>query len=328
MRRFRNRHPRRPWSKKRRVITASTLTVALLAGAGVNGWMWLPTGRAVVRSVERASEQLPHVGEISGRVLFISPHPDDETLAAAGLLQDIQARGGEVHVTFLTNGDGFPWEVRTSTPRPFVKDEDYLKLGRLRMIEARRATARLGIPEAHLSFMGFPDRGLSMMGSRHYLVPYRSPYTGKTSVPYEGVYEPNAPYTGQALEALLARLFDEVKPDVVFAPSVLDGHPDHRAASYVTTRLASQRNLSIYYYIVHGGVQWPRPKGFHPDLPLSPPTLDQQGIRWNRFDLTPEQEEGKVAAIREYKSQLRLLSRFMWAFARDNELILPAPNGE
>ena len=326
MGRFRyDRFTKRRWTRRHSRVAAGLIVISLLTGAAVNGWAWLPTGWAVVQGVERASTALPHVEPINGRVLFVSPHPDDETLAAAGVLQDVQARGGEVFVVFLTNGDGFPWEVRTSTPRPFVKHEDYLNLGKVRMDEAKRATAQLGIPPENVTFFGFPDRGLSLIYSRNYLVPFRSQYTGATSVPYDGVYQPGASYTGRTLERMMARLIKEVKPDVVLVPSVLDGHPDHRAASYITTRLISHRDTRMYYYIVHGGVQWPRPKGYHKDLPLTPPSLDEQGIRWNRFDLTPEQEEKKVQALREYKSQLRLLSRYMWAFARDNELLLPAP---
>ncbi|WP_157448829.1 PIG-L family deacetylase [Deinococcus peraridilitoris] len=44
-----------------------------------------------------------------GAVLLIAPHPDDETLGAGGVLQDAIARGREVWVAFVTNGDAFPW---------------------------------------------------------------------------------------------------------------------------------------------------------------------------------------------------------------------------
>ena len=45
----------------------------------------------------------------SDRVLVLAPHPDDESLAAAGLLQHARGRGAAIRVVFLTDGDRNPW---------------------------------------------------------------------------------------------------------------------------------------------------------------------------------------------------------------------------
>src|SRR5262249_6702771 len=42
------------------------------------------------------------------RLMVFAPHPDDETLAAGGLIQHVVAKQGTVRVVFLTNGDGYP----------------------------------------------------------------------------------------------------------------------------------------------------------------------------------------------------------------------------
>ena len=42
------------------------------------------------------------------RLMVFSPHPDDESLAAAGLIQRVLSLGGSVKVVFMTSGDGFP----------------------------------------------------------------------------------------------------------------------------------------------------------------------------------------------------------------------------
>src|SRR4030095_6335023 len=42
------------------------------------------------------------------RLVVLSPHPDDETLAAGGLIQRVLQSGGKVKVVFLTSGDGYP----------------------------------------------------------------------------------------------------------------------------------------------------------------------------------------------------------------------------
>ena len=40
------------------------------------------------------------------RLMVFSPHPDDESLAAAGLIQRVLSLGGSVKVVFMTSGDG------------------------------------------------------------------------------------------------------------------------------------------------------------------------------------------------------------------------------
>jgi LmbE family N-acetylglucosaminyl deacetylase len=42
------------------------------------------------------------------RLLVISPHPDDEAIAAAGVMQRVRSAGGRVRVVLLTSGDAFP----------------------------------------------------------------------------------------------------------------------------------------------------------------------------------------------------------------------------
>jgi LmbE family N-acetylglucosaminyl deacetylase len=42
------------------------------------------------------------------RLMIFSPHPDDESLGAGGLIQRVLKAGGRVKVVFMTNGDGFP----------------------------------------------------------------------------------------------------------------------------------------------------------------------------------------------------------------------------
>ena len=46
------------------------------------------------------------------KTLIIAPHPDDESIAAAGLMQRALAAGGDVRVLFVTDGDNNPWPLR------------------------------------------------------------------------------------------------------------------------------------------------------------------------------------------------------------------------
>lgn len=313
---------KRRWPWKR---LAFLLMLVNLVAAFINGWSWLPTGRVTVKNVQTQAAKLPVMPPLTGKVLFVSPHPDDETLAAGGLLQDIQARGGQVYVVFLTNGDGFAIDARATHRNLSAKPADMLRLGQRRMQEAKNATHALGIPASHVYFLGFPDRGLSAIYLQNYLSPLTSDYTKVSRVPYAGTVKMGAPYTGRELEDLLGKVFDKVEPDVVLAPTFFDGHPDHRTAAYLATRLASLYGAKLYFYLVHGGMEWPLPKGLHENLPLSPPRQSVQGVRWNRYAVTPQQQAHKIEAIKAYKTQLRVIPRFMWAFVRKNELLLPAP---
>ncbi|WP_460362096.1 PIG-L family deacetylase [Thermus antranikianii] len=116
------------------------------------GYAWYYRGRVGALT--------PWEGSFRQRLLVLAPHPDDETLAAGGLIQKVQASGGQVFIAWMTLGDGFQWDAalldRTLRPRP----EDLRKLAERRLGEAKAAARTLGVPENHLFFLGYPDRGL------------------------------------------------------------------------------------------------------------------------------------------------------------------------
>lgn len=43
---------------------------------------------------------------ISSKVLIVAPHPDDEIIGCAGLMQSLLKAGKEVHIVILTGGEG------------------------------------------------------------------------------------------------------------------------------------------------------------------------------------------------------------------------------
>lgn len=256
------------------------------------------------------------------RVLLISPHPDDESLCCAGSIQHALKAGAQVWIAWVTNGDGFEFDAIYLDRRPRPRPREMLALGERRMREAGAAARALGVPNDHLSFLGYPDGGTLHLFLENYAAPYTSRYTGARAVPYAGALSPGAPYTGEALERDLARVLDEVRPDVVLVPSPLDQHPDHRAASYFVTRLLAQRGETgkLRFWIVHGGLEWPLPKGLHENFPLILPPRGR-GLAWERLDLSDAERAKKLAALRAHKSQIAVLDRFMLAFVRENELL-------
>ncbi|MGO0122726.1 PIG-L family deacetylase [Desulfothermobacter acidiphilus] len=76
------------------------------------------------------------------RILYFSPHPDDETIAAGGYLCLAQRAGAQIRVVLATDGN-----------KHGLKD--------IRYQEFRRATAALGLPETSLVFWEYPDGCLS-----------------------------------------------------------------------------------------------------------------------------------------------------------------------
>lgn len=260
------------------------------------------------------------------RVLLLSPHPDDETLCCAGIIQQAQAAGAQVFVAWMTAGDGFEFDAvltqRVADPSPL----DMQALGNARAAEARRAVALLGVPPARTFMLGYPDGGLFQLFTTHYQDPYLAPHTGTAAVYVNGALTPNAPFTGQAWEADLNRVLARVQPHLVLAPAPQDFHSDHRTLSYVALRLmaARQQEDRLRFWVVHGGLEWPLPKGLHPELSLTVPPLAST-LPWTRVTLSAAQRQRKLDAVNAYHTQTRVMGRFMRAFVRQNELLSPAP---
>ncbi len=226
-------------------------------------------------------------------------------------------------------------------------------LGQARAQEARAAAAVLGVPADHTFMLGYPDGGLFSLFTTAYDERYVSPHSGAGAVCVNGALErlsvalpgksaqstplPPAPtcislaplgckrfisFTSNAREADLNRVLDSVQPDLVLAPAPQDVHPDHLTLSSLAVRLLSARQQAgeLRFWVVHGGLEWPLPKGLHPSLSLTLPPLTAT-LFWTRVDLTAQQVGRKVRAIDVYRSQTRVMSRFLHSFVRANELL-------
>jgi LmbE family N-acetylglucosaminyl deacetylase len=97
---------------------------------------------------------------MSERLLVVAPHPDDETLAAGGLVQRMLARDGTVRVVLVTAGDGYVEAVQAETGALRPRPADFVAYGERRLGEARAAMRRLGGDGVRLGVLGFPDGGL------------------------------------------------------------------------------------------------------------------------------------------------------------------------
>jgi len=156
------------------------------------------------------------------RTLVIAPHPDDESIAAGGLLQRAIAAGAEVCVIVVTDGDNNPWPVRYLKKKVRVSDADRAEWGALRREESRRALATLGVPASQSIFLGYPDRLLTTMARRRDL---------------------------RVRDAIAASI-KSFAPSLVVVPSAFDLHPDHRAIGWFAHDVA--KGLDVVTYVIHG----------------------------------------------------------------------------
>ena len=251
-------------------------------------------------------------------LLVIAPHPDDETLCCAGAIQQVLAAGGQAAILWVTSGDGSVLGALFEGHNP-LRPQSMLELGARRMLEARAAATALGVSPDRQLFLGYPDGSLLYLLDEPQSV-QRSPLTHARAVPYRTAAFPGDLYQGLALRRDFAAALERLQPTLVLAPSILDTHPDHRAAGRLARDWAAAHpGHELRLWIVHGGEGWPAPRTLLPALPLTPPPVARQ-LSWQALALTPAEETRKRRALEAHASQMRVMAPFLLAFVRSNEL--------
>lgn len=259
-------------------------------------------------------------------LLIIAPHPDDESLCCAGLIDLAQRAGAKVSIAWVTSGDGSRTNAmiigRTLLPRK----GGYRELGRRREGEAREAASTLEVTSDRQFFLGYPDRGILSLIVSHYESPWRSPHTGATTVLLERAVTPGGAYEGRMLERDLAWIVGQVSPTIVLAPSPRDAHPDHRGAGLLSMRVMSERGDldRVRYWIVHGGRAWPSPRALRPELPQTIPPRGRS-MDWEFVALDAQARASKRRALDAHVSPRRAMARTMDSHIRATELFARTP---
>ncbi len=316
--------------RRLRWLRAALLTLSLpLAAVGLFCFFTaykIYASNQVEKTLEAAPAPLP-----GQRLLVFAPHPDDETLGAAGLMRQARLRNDDVRVVIITNGDGFRISAAQEFGELSVPPKDFVRYGYLRQTEARTALGVLGIPADHVYFLGYPDRGLMPMWISHWAAsnPTASAYTLADHSPYADAATLNAPYCGASLLQDIKRQMIAEQPTDIYVTHPNDDHPDHAAASvFVRTALQELKATGIgwaqtahlHYYLVHRG-DWPTPQGLHEDAALLPPgPMASLDTHWTALPLTRRDTQKKYTAIKRYRSQVEASSRFLYSFARRNEV--------
>jgi LmbE family N-acetylglucosaminyl deacetylase len=261
------------------------------------------------------------------RILILAPHPDDETIGCAGIIQQALSKGAKVRVAYLTNGDHNEIAFIVYERRVTLKKGEFIHMGEVRRQEAITAMKLLGLGEQDLIFLGYPDFGTFAMFSQYWNSKnsFRSLLTRISSVPYEENLSFGESYKPENILHDIKKVLLDYRPTKIFVSNPADVNVDHKtyylflqvALSDLTKELPTPQ---VYPYLIHC-VGWPLPRNFHPELSLDPPRqLSETQINWLKSDLTPGQLDKKYQAILCYKSQTLSSAFYLLAFARKNEL--------
>ncbi len=218
------------------------------------------------------------------RVMLIAPHPDDEALAAAGLLQQAVSIGAAVRVVYATDGENNVWAQRVAEHRWRVSDAARVRWGMRRRREALAALDILGVRDEAVAFLGMADQGLT---------------------------EELIAGDGSAITKL-AREIERFTPTILVESSPADLHPDHSALA-VLVRFALHRAAPRF--------RWPRVFDYYIHDRGSALVARDRGCS---VDLSDEQLARKRSAILAHRSQMVLHQRSLLAFARPHETFFPA----
>ncbi|MDR3567348.1 MAG: PIG-L family deacetylase [Syntrophobacteraceae bacterium] len=270
----------------------------------------------------------------STRLIVFSPHPDDETLGAGGLIQRVLEAGGRVKVVFMTNGDGYPEGVELQDHTTHPTALDFTRYGQIRRLEALSALTTLGMKTKNVIFLGFPDGGLPSLRSKSWAhhVPYRSPFTRKCRPPWFETVIPRADFCAKDLTDEIERVIVRFKPTLLATTGPEDQHPDHKFTYYfveqaldrLTMKSAYLRPEVITFVIHYNG--WPVNQEARSGARLPPPEgFPVRGRKWISFDLKPWEVSVKRKAILKYRSQMVMLSRFLLCFDKSDELFRQDP---
>ena len=139
------------------------------------------------------------------KVLVLAPHPDDDVFGCGGTLKKIADGGGNIVVAYFCDGAGGVPEGRNEEGEVQRYDQDLIEI---RKSEAKKSAEILGIGKQ--VFFGYHDGKLA---------------------------------AGSAAIKALSSLIKEIIPDIIFVPSFLDNHPDHRVTNEILINVLSQEKF-------------------------------------------------------------------------------------
>lgn len=227
------------------------------------------------------------VPAFAGGLLVVAPHPDDDLLIAAGVIASAKARGEQVKVVFMTNGD-------------FTGPTE----GAIRQLEAVNAQIEnLGTTEDDLIFLGYPDGSLENIytnypnaGDQYFSGNGQSVTYGTRGL---GRADYHTYHFGQAgaynranIVADLQSIMSTFQPDHILTTAEFDRHSDHATTHTLVATAASAAAAALpgYHPTIHKTVVWndhtaespvwpevANPSSYH----VAPPILETTSLLWS-----------------------------------------------
>lgn len=182
-------------------------------------------------------------------LIVVSPHPDDETIMAGGMLYKAARDGStKIDIIYVTSGDA---AGQAGPCQEESEEEKKRKIIELREEETRAACRVLGISPSRIHFLRYPDNGLVA-----------------ESTFSNGLRVDELTVAGKQAVAQVADFLPSMVPSnavslLVITTSFWDGHPDHRttyqAARAGAERVRTQRGtpVTILHAIVHDDIPFP-----------------------------------------------------------------------
>ena len=147
------------------------------------------------------------------KVLILSPHPDDEVIGCAGLVQKLLEQHKEVYVLMVTDGES-AWDSSLIDSNELIAKRKALMLS---------AADIIGLPHEQYIHLGWPDGKLIEMA-----------------------HNPEK-------QQELARMIDSIKPSMILLPHPYEISEDHNALNVALCNSLKINNykMGIFYYWVH-----------------------------------------------------------------------------
>ena len=204
-------------------------------------------------------------------ILVLSPHPDDDVFAMGGTIKKATTAGSRVTVAYFCDGSAGVSENRSI-------DIDSKVSGNLverRKNEAKSAAKILGINEC--VFFGYRDSKLA---------------------------------SGTSVFKAVTDLIQRVKPDIIFLPSFLDNHPDHRVVNEIFINL---NNLPDDFPIWAYEVWTPLFPNRLIDISLYIKTK-KEAILAHESQLQSRGYDKAIIGLNQYRAEINNISGFAEAF--------------
>jgi LmbE family N-acetylglucosaminyl deacetylase len=231
------------------------------------------------------------------QTLVVAPHPDDDIIIASGVIQRALARGEQVWVVYVTNGD-----------------RAGISVGTQRQGEAVTAQGILGQPEERLIFLGYPDGWVFDIRDR-WRYPWDYTDADQPLVTPNGISATYAsrglghtdyhsyrfgvpgPYRWETMIGDMADLLVNLRPTHIFTTSQWDTHLDHEATFFLVQSgvLQAIETVPGYNPTIHKTTVWPGdtswPLAADPTTPFTEIPKPAFTNRWGANPLTWPQRE-------------------------------------